>query len=413
MTKRKIIIIGAGPAGLVAAGRASLAGAETLILEKMKQPGRKLGITGKGRCNITNSTDIGDFIAHFGKTGRFLHQAFSRFFNTDLIAFLEGLGLKLVTERGGRVFPAGGKATDVVRSLEKWATQSGAKFSFSSPVDKLIINDGHITGVVSKGRKLSCDAVILATGGASYPRTGSTGDGYHLAESADHTIIPIRPALVPLETAGNEAGRMNGLNLLNIKVRMFVNGKKHKEAFGELTFTPFGLSGPVILTLSGDAVDALELAKKVVFSLDLKPALDEKKLDARLLRDISSRGKEEMNSFLRGLLPREMVPICLEQIHIPPERKICELSAKERRRLRTWLKDFRLEVTRARPITEAIVTAGGINTKEIHPKTMESKQTKGLFIVGELLDIQADTGGYNLQAAFSTGWLAGNAAALG
>jgi predicted Rossmann fold flavoprotein len=413
MTTRKIIVIGAGPAGLVAAGRAALAGAETLILEKMKQPGRKLGITGKGRCNITNSTDVADFIAHFGKTGLFLRQAFSRFFNTDLMTFLEGLGLKLVTERGGRVFPAGGKATDVVRSLEKWAEQSGAKFSFSSPVDKLIINDGHITGVVSKGKKIACDAVILATGGASYPRTGSTGDGYHLAESAGHTTIPIRPALVPLETVGNEAGMMNGLNLLNIKVRMFVNGKKHREAFGELTFTPFGLSGPVILTLSGEAVDALKLAKKVVFSLDLKPALDEKKLDARLLRDISSRGKEEMNSFLRGFLPKEMVPICLKQIQMPPERKVCELSAKERRQLRTWLKDFRLEVTRARPISEAIVTAGGINTKEIHPKTMESKQTKDLFIVGELLDIQADTGGYNLQAAFSTGWIAGDAAGRG
>ncbi|MCK5601107.1 aminoacetone oxidase family FAD-binding enzyme, partial [Candidatus Pacearchaeota archaeon] len=191
----------------------------------------------------------------------------------------------------------------------------------------------------------------------------------------------------------------------------FVDGKKRKEEFGELLFTSFGLSGPVILTLSGEAVDTLQLGKKVVISLDLKPALDEKKLDARLLRDISSRGKEELASLLRGLLPREMVPVCLNQTRIPPERKACTLSAKERRRLRTWLKDFRLEVTQARPISEAIVTAGGINTKEIHPKTMESKLIKGLFIAGELLDIHADTGGYNLQAAFSTGWIAGQAAA--
>ncbi|MBC8317824.1 MAG: NAD(P)/FAD-dependent oxidoreductase [Desulfobulbaceae bacterium] len=413
MTQRRVIIIGAGPAGLMAAGRSALAGAETLILEKMKQPGRKLGITGKGRCNITNSTDVTDFIAHFGNTGPFLRQAFFRFFNTDLISFLEDLGQELVTERGGRVFPASGKATDIVKALEKWALQCGAQFQFSSPVDTLIIKDGHIGGVVCKGKELSADAVILATGGASYPLTGSTGDGYQLAESTGHRIVPIRPALVPLVTAGNIAGKMKELNLRNIKVRMFVDGKKHKEAFGELTFTAFGLSGPVVLTLSRDAVDALDLGKQVEFSLDLKPALDEKKLDARLIRDISSRGKEEMNSLLRGLMPGEMVPVCLELTQIPHDRKACELSAKERRQLRTWLKDFRLEVTRPRPIAEAIVTAGGIDTREIHPKTMESKLTQGLFIAGELLDIQADTGGYNLQAAFSTGWIAGNAAALG
>jgi predicted Rossmann fold flavoprotein len=411
MTQRKIIVIGAGPAGLMAGGRAAEAGADTLILEKMKQPGRKLGITGKGRCNITNSSDVTDFIAHFGKTGPFLRQSFSRFFNIDLMEFLTNLGLELVTERGGRVFPASGKATDVVKSLQKWAAKCGAEFKFSSPVEKLLIKDGSVKGVISNNRKFPCDAVILATGGASYPRTGSTGDGYSLAATAGHTVIPIRPALIPLVTSGDEAGRMEGLNLRNIKARMFVDGKKRKEEFGELLFTSFGLSGPVILTLSGEVVDALQLGKKVVISLDLKPALDEKKLDARLLRDISSRGKEELISLLRGLLPREMVPICLNQTRIPPERKACTLSVKERRRLRTWLKDFRLEVTQARPISEAIVTAGGIHTKEIHPKTMESKLIKGLFITGELLDIHADTGGYNLQAAFSTGWIAGQAAA--
>lgn len=411
MTKRKIIVIGGGAAGLMAAGRAAEAGANTLLLEKMKRPGRKLCITGKGRCNITNIADVTDFIAHFGKTGPFLRQAFSRFFNTDLMDFLKELGLELVTERGGRVFPASGKASDVLTVLQQWLKRCGVQIKHSSAVDELLINDGRITGVVSRGREFSGDSVILATGGASYPATGSTGDGYRLAVSAGHSIVPIRPALVPLETFGDVAGKMEGLNLRNINVRMLVNDKKHKEAFGEVVFTEFGVTGPAILTLSGEAVDAIRNGHKIMFSIDLKPALDEKKLDARLLRDFASRGKERFDSLLRGLLPREMVPVCLDFTGIFPERIAGSISAKERRRLRTWLKDFRLEVTGYRPFTEAIVTAGGIDTREIDPKTMESHRKKGLFIVGELLDIHANTGGYNLQAAFSTGWLAGHSAA--
>lgn len=410
MPKRKIIIIGGGAAGLMAAGRSAQAGGDTLILEKMKQPGRKLAITGKGRCNVTNITDKQDFIAHFGKTGAFLHQSFHRFFNKDLMQFFEGLGLDLVTERGGRVFPASGKASDVLTVLLQWAKQSGAVIRHSTPVDKLLCSEGRITGVVSHGKKFQCDSVILATGGASYPRTGSTGDGYDLAKSVGHTIVPIRPALIPLETADTILGKMEGLSLRNVKVRMYIDGKKRKEAFGELAFMSFGISGPVILTLSSYAVDALDRGQKVVLSLDLKPALDDKKLDARLLRDISSRGKEPMSSLLRGLLPKEMVPICLGLTGINPECQSHTISAKQRRQLRIWLKDFRLHVTKARPIAEAIVTAGGVATKEINPKTMESKIIKGLFIAGELLDIHADTGGYNLQAAFSTGWLAGQSA---
>ncbi len=411
MTKRKIIVIGGGAAGLIAAGQAALSGADTLLLEKMKRPGRKLCITGKGRCNITNIAEVPDFISHFGKTGRFLRQAFSRYFNTDLMDFLEELGVELVTERGGRVFPVSGKATDVVSALSRWVEQCGVQVTHSSSVDELSLCEGRVTGVVSRGKEIPCDAVILATGGASYPATGSTGDGYRLAESAGHRIVPIRPALVPLETAGDLAGRMDGLNLRNIKVRMFVNGKKIKEAFGELVFAEFGVTGPVILTLSGEAVDALQHGHAIELAIDLKPALDEKKLDARLLRDFAARGKEPIHSLLRALLPREMVPICLERTEIPPDRIANSITAKERRRLRTWLKDFRLDVTGHRPFTEAIVTAGGIDTREIDPRTMESRLTEGLFLAGELIDIQADTGGYNLQAAFSTGWLAGCSAA--
>lgn len=411
MAERRIIVVGGGAAGLMAAGRAAEAGINTLLLEKMDRPGRKLCITGKGRCNITNIADINEFIAHFGKTGAFLHQAFSQFFNTDLMDHLKTLGLELATERGGRVFPASGKASDVLSVLLQWLERCNVQINHSSPVEKLVINGGHITGAVSRGRAFPCDSVILATGGASYPGTGSTGDGYLLAVSAGHNIVPQRPALVPLETAGGVTGKMAGLNLRNTKVRMFVNGRKHKEAFGEVVFTEFGVTGPVILTLSGEAVDAIRAGHKITISIDLKPALDDKKLDARLLRDFTTRGKEQVNSLLRGLLPREMVPVCLELIGIPPERSVSSISAKERRRLRMWLKDFRLEVTGYRPFTEAIITAGGVDTREIDPRTMESRKTKGLFIVGELLDIHADTGGYNLQAAFSTGWLAGSSAA--
>ena len=412
MARRKIIISGGGPAGLMAAGQAAEAGAEVQLFEKMKQPGLKLGITGKGRCNLTNIADKADFIAHFGRTGKFLHQAFGRFFNAELMDFFENLGLKLVTERGGRVFPASGKATEVRKVLLKWINKGETKINNFSPVDELMLENGRVVGIISKS-KILADAVIIATGGASYPLTGSTGDGYGLAKSAGHSIIPLRPALVPLETAGPEAGKMAGLNLRNIKVKMLVNGKKQREEFGELIFAKFGLTGPVILTLSGAAVDAVSKGQKIVFSLDLKPALDEQKLDARLLRDFAARGNEPLSSVLRGLLPREMVPVCLDLIGLAPDRRAHGITVKERRRLRTWLKDFRLEMIKPRPLKEAIITAGGINTREVNPRTMESRLIKGLYFAGEVLDLQADTGGYNLQAAFSTGWLAGRAAAAG
>ena len=413
MSGRKILIIGGGAAGLMAAGMAARGGADVLVLEKMKRAGIKLGITGKGRCNLTNTAEINEFVSHFGKTGKFLRQAFFRFFSTELMEFFEGLGLALVTERGGRVFPASGKAGDVTGVLHKWLKRSGVRFKYTAPVDQLMIGEGCVTGVVSGGRKFFSDAVILATGGASYPVTGSTGDGYRLAESVDHTTVPIRPALVPLVTSGDTAGKMAGLNLRNVNVRMRVNGKKNGEAFGELVFTDFGVTGPTILTLSGRAVDTLNSDATVVLSIDLKPALDEKKLDARLIRDFTSRGKEPMSTLLRGILPREMVPVCLELTDIPPEQKGNGITAVQRRRIRRWLKDFRLEVKGYRPFSEALVTAGGISTREVDPRTMASRRVKGLYFAGELLDVQADTGGYNLQAAFSTGWLAGQSASQG
>ncbi len=411
MKGRTVIVVGGGAAGLIAAGQAAEAGAGSLLLEKMARCGRKLAITGKGRCNLTNIADMKDFLEHFGREGRFLRHAFSRFFSRELMDFLEGLGLETVTERGGRVFPASGHAPDVVAVLLKWLKKCGVSIQSSSAVDSLVLKNGRIAGVVVRGRELPCDAAVLATGGASYPSTGSTGDGYPLAASAGHTIVPVRPALVPLETAGKPAAGMAGLRLRNIKVTMIAGDRKATEAFGELEFADFGVTGPVVLTLSGEAVDALRDGERVVLSLDLKPDLDEKKLDARLLRDFASRGKEEISSVLRGLLPRQMVPVCLDLTEIPPDRLASQVSTKERTRLRRWLKGFRLEVTGHRPFSEAIVTAGGVDTREIDHKTMESRLTRGLYMAGELLNVHGDTGGYNLQAAFSTGWLAGRSAA--
>ena len=407
----RLLVVGGGPAGLMAAGQAAAAGASVLVLEKMHRPGRKLCITGKGRCNLTNVAPLADFLGHFGPTGPFLRQAFHRFFTPELLAFLAELGLAVVIERGGRVFPASGKAPEVLAALDSWRRRLGVGLRTDAPVERLLVADGRLVGVVCRGETLPCDAVVLAAGGSSYPLTGSTGDGCRLAAGVGHRIVAERPALVPLVVAGDLAGRMAGLQLRNTLVRLFVDGRKRTEAFGELACTDFGLSGPVILTLSGRVVDALRAGGAVELELDLKPALDEQKLDARLLRDFAARHAEPITSVLRGLLPRELVTVALEQAELPAERPAGVVRAAERKRLRHWLKHFRLTITGHRPLAEAIVTAGGVDTTEVDPRTMASRLVSGLYFAGEVLDLQADTGGYNLQAAFSTGWLAGRAAA--
>ncbi len=407
MSRDRVIVIGGGAAGLMAAGQAAETGRSVLVLEKMAQPGRKICITGKGRCNLTNTAELINFIEHFGKNGRFLHQAFSRFFSPELIAFFEGLGLPLTTERGGRVFPACGRAPEVLKVMLQWLERLGVDIRRSAAATSLLLEGGCIRGVACGGEKIEGGKIILATGGASYPRTGSSGDGYRLAIQAGHSIVPIRPSLVPLETAGNLAGRMAGLSLKNVGVRLFIDRKSRFEGLGEMTFCDFGLSGPLILTISNLAVDSLRAGRTLSLAIDLKPALDEAQLDARLERDCQERAKEQIPSVLRGLLPKEMVPICLEATGIDPKKTAGTLPEQERRQLRCWLKDFRLEVTGYRSFSEALVTAGGVDLREVDPRTMESRKTKGLFIVGELLDLHADTGGYNLQAAFSTGWVAG------
>ena len=422
MTRHQVIVVGAGAAGLMAAGQAAKQGAKTLLFEKMDRPGRKLRIAGKGRCNLTNITPLPEFIAHFGPNGRFLRQAFHRFFTPELLTFFKAQGIPTVTERGGRVFPASGQARDVVDALMRWVGQNEVTLRTRSPVERLLVEGEQVTGVQLShipslldqppARQVyRADAVIVATGGASYPATGSTGDGYRLARSVGHTIVPIRPALVPLETAGEVAPRLQGLSLRNVTARLWVDGKKEVEAFGEMLFTHFGISGPIILSLSKQAVDALRLGRSVILSIDLKPALDERKLDARLLRDLDAHGKQQFRTLLKGLLPKKLIPVCIDLTAISPHKPGHQITAQERERLRTWLKDFRLEVTGYRSFAEAIITAGGVDTREVDPRTMASRLVGGLYFAGEVLDVDADTGGYNLQAAFSTGWLAGQFAA--
>jgi predicted Rossmann fold flavoprotein len=415
----QVVVVGAGAAGLMAAGQAAGMGARTLLLERMHRPARKLRISGKGRGNVTNTASLPEFFEHVNN-GRFLRNAFARFFSAELIAFLDEVGVPTAAERGGRVFPASNRAQDVVDALVRWVRDQGVVLKTQVRARRLLVDGGRVVGLeaareTGKGRPSALpfwgEAVIVATGGASYPATGSTGDGYHLAESVGHTIVPIRPALVPLETAGDVAPRLQGLSLRNVRLHVYADGRKLAEAFGEMLFTHFGVSGPIVLSLSRQVVDALREGRRVELSIDLKPALDPKKLDARLLRDMDAHGKRQFQTLLKDLLPRMLIPVCIQETGIPERKVGHQITAQERGRLHAWLKDFRLQVTGYRGFEEAIVTAGGVNTREVDPRTMASRLVEGLYFAGEVLDVDADTGGYNLQAAFSTGWVAGRAAA--
>jgi hypothetical protein len=404
----------------MAAGRAAESGAETLLLGKTDSPGCKLRLTGNGRCNLTNTDPLPEFIRHFRPDGRFLRQAFAKFFSAELMAFFKKLGVPTVTEQT-RVFPAAGRAADVADALVSWVRQRGVTLQLLSPVQRLIVEHGRIVGVGVSQKNLDqqrrqkqifrADAVIIAAGGASYPSTGSSGDGCRLAESVGHTIVPIRPALVPLETAGDIAPKLQGLALSDVTIRVLVNGKKLTRTSGEMLFTHFGLSGPVVLSLSGRIVDQLRLGGKVTISIDLKPALDEHQLDTLLVRKLADNGKKHFSTLINGLLPRRLCDVCCESIGILPEKQCNQITAAQRRKLKMWLKGFYLDVSGHRSFNEAMVTAGGVSTKEIDPRTMASRLVKGLYFAGEVLDIDGDTGGYNLQAAFSTGFLAGQSAA--
>jgi predicted Rossmann fold flavoprotein len=410
-----IVVIGAGAAGLLAAGRAGESGARVLVLERNERPGRKLLITGKGHCNITNEAPKSEFQKKIFPNPRFLRHAFATFFADDMVALLNREGLETFVDRGDRIFPVSRLAADVVNTLVRWVQKQKVEFRYGQRVEHLIIRDGAVCGVsLHQGSKLveiASGKVIVATGGKSYPTTGSTGDGYKLAETAGHSIVPLHQALVPLETAGDTAQKMQGLSLKNVKASVWIDGKKVTDEFGEMLFTHFGLSGPIILSLSRGVVAAINARRHIEISVDLKPALDEATLDKRLLRDLDSQGRKKIGNLLRLWLPALMVPVFMELLELDPEMEGHQLPAKTRKKILLLLKDLRFKITGCRSFKEAIITAGGVNTAEVDPTTMESKLTKNLYFAGEVLDLDADTGGYNLQIAWSTGWLAGESAA--
>jgi hypothetical protein len=394
----------------MAAGRAAACGASVTLLEKMPRLGLKLGITGKGRCNVTNIGAINDYVANFSPDGRFLINALNRFFHHDLTGFLDARGVPTVVERGQRVFPASNRALDVVSALLRFTKEHGVSIIKNCAVKHIRVENNQVIGLDTSRGYFSADRVILATGGASYPQTGSTGDGFRMAQELGHTIAPIRPYLVPLLIKGPYAKELQGLALKNVRASVYVQGEKIDEEFGEMLFTHFGISGPIILSLSRAAVDHLDKGR-VEISLCLKPALDAKTLDARLIREFQSQGKRQFKNILLALLPQRLAATVPNLLGIPGEKKGAEITVEERRNLADFLHDWRLTVTGARPLAEAIVTAGGVLTKEINPVTMESKRIQGLYFCGESIDLQARTGGYNLQMAFTTGWIAGESAA--
>ena len=403
-----IVVIGGGAAGLMAAGTAAEQGARVLLFETNPKVGRKLAITGKGRCNVTNNCDVPALLANIPVNPRFLYSAFGRWPSADTMAFFERLGVPLKTERGNRVFPVSDKATDVVDALWNWVRARGVRLIHESVA--AVLSDGErVTGVTAGGRDYPADRVILCTGGASYPATGSTGDGYRFARAFGHTIVPPRPSLIPLVEAGDTCAALMGLSLRNVQVAVFENNKKIYSEFGEMLFTHFGVSGPLILSASAHMRHFG--SKDYRIEIDLKPALDEKTLDKRLLADFEKHKNSDFINALGELLPRKLIPVVIEKAGIDPRAKVHSITREQRQSLLRTLKGFPVAISGARPIEEAIVTTGGVSVREVNPKTMESKKLAGLYLAGELLDVDAYTGGFNLQIAWATGRLAGASAA--
>jgi hypothetical protein len=411
-----VVVVGAGPAGLLAAGRAAMLGARVLLLEKMEKPARKLRITGKGRANITNMKALEEHLKEIHPEPRFLRQAFQAFFNRDLVELLRGQGVETKTERGERVFPASDRAWDVADALVAWARKAGVEIQHHARVESLVIEEGLFTGlrVARKAeghpQRIAARCGILATGGQSYPATGSTGDGYRLAETTGHRLAPLRPSLVSIETRPALEGAQ-GLKLKNVQLTLWIEGKKQGAEFGEADFTAKGLGGPIVLRLSRKIVDALAAGRRVEVALDLKPALDPPTLEARLLRELEARRKEICESLLRSLLPAPLVAAFCEALGLDPSGPPAQIQGPKRKALLNRLKELRFDVTGHGSWEEAIVTAGGVSLTDIDPRTMASRRIANLFFAGELLDLDANTGGFNLQIAFSTGWLAGESAA--
>ena len=430
----KVIIIGGGPAGMLAAISSAKIGNEVTILEKMNMLGKKLLITGKGRCNITSSIPIDEFIKNIPGNGMFMYSSFNNFNNIDIIQMLEKEGVKTKVERGNRVFPVSDSSKDVQQALIKILKKLNVKVILNAKVEEILVVDEKIennkedkvnkivygvrANIEGKNNTLLADKIILATGGKSYPGTGSTGDGYEIAKKLGHTITKIRPSLVPL-TASKESSLkickdLQGLSLKNISIVLndITKNKVIYEDFGEMLFTHFGVSGPTILSSSAHLlrykdVDDLMKNGNIVLDIDLKPALTTEKLDERILRDFSEEKNKEFKNSLDKLLPKKMIPVIIELSGINPDKKVNEITKKERQKLVEILKKLEIKIDGFRPIEEAIITSGGIHIKEINPKTMESKLIKGLYFAGEIIDVDAYTGGFNLQIAYSTGYTAG------
>jgi predicted flavoprotein YhiN len=436
MTDKQVIVIGAGASGMMAAGRAAELGAEVLLLEKMKRPGKKILISGQTRCNLSNSRELNDFIAMYGTNGRFLRNTFHRYFRDDLLAFLKRYGVETKTEPDGRIFPASDDARDVVKAFKRYVADYGVQMRTGVRATALRVDRGRVTGVQTDQGAYPAAAVILATGGASYPGTGSTGDGYRMAEAVGHTIIKLRPALVPLAVQEVQLARsMQGVSLRNVRLTAYQcradkidssltptgdagRGTGHEKApwpviesrRGEVMLTHFGISGPITLQMSLAIVDGLEKGP-VSISIDLQPDLSEKQLRQLLRQDFELHGKRSYRRILSGLLPHKMVEPFIEMTGIPSDKPVNQISAKERRRIISLLKSLRFNIKSPLPLASAMVTAGGVSLKEIDPHTMASRLVGGLYFCGEVLDLDADTGGYNLQAAFTTGYVAGEEAA--
>ncbi|WP_432792081.1 NAD(P)/FAD-dependent oxidoreductase [Peptacetobacter hiranonis] len=404
---KKVVIIGAGPAGMTAAYSASQNGIDVVLVEKNERVGRKLLITGKGRCNITNNCEVEELIANVNTNGKFLYSAFYTFTNDSVMEMFESLGVRLKIERGNRVFPESDRAMDVVDAMARLIKRKNIKLVTGKTVKDIKEKNGKVESVVlSDGKEIKADAVIIATGGASYQRTGSTGDGYRLAEKLGHKITPLKPSLIGLEIQEDFVYKLKGLSLRNVAINVY--GKKNKKIyddFGEMEFTDYGVDGPIIKSASCIMRDLSKESYKI--SLDLKPALDHEKLDKRVQRDFQKYINKRFENSLSDLLPSKMIPVVVELSGIDPATPVNSITKEERRNLVNTIKNIEMHVKRYRPMEEAIVTSGGVKTSEINSSTMESKLVEGLYFAGEVIDVDAYTGGFNLQIAFSTGYLAG------
>ncbi len=402
--KTDLIVIGGGAAGLMCALTAAERGVDTVLLEPNRLLGRKLRITGKGRCNLTNNCDVKTFMANIPGDGRFLYSAVNRFSPADAMAFFESRGLPLKTERGNRVFPVSDNANDVAELLSRLCRRAGVRVLHTS-ASELLTREGAICGVRTPEGIMDCRAAALCTGGLSYPLTGSTGAGYRMAAALGHSVMPTRPSLVPLESGDGFCGELQGFTLKNVVLSAYEDGKLIFRELGELLFTHFGVSGPLVLSASAHMRRMGRAAYRL--EIDLKPGLDEKKLDQRILRDFEKYANREFKNALQDLAGRSMIPVLVRLSGIPEDRKVHDVTREQRLGLVRLFKAFPVSVSGMRPIGEAIVTAGGISTREVNPRTMESKLVRGLYFAGELLDVDAYTGGFNLQIAWSTGYTAG------